>query len=50
LLEEFALVDDGWRAYAEALAVVEEDNLVGVFGGEVELVGNHDYRVAIFGG
>lgn len=50
MFEEFALVDSGWRADAEAFAVVEEDDLVGVFGGEVELVGDYDDRVAIHGG
>jgi hypothetical protein len=33
LLEEFALVDDGWRAYAQAFAAMQEDDLVSVLGG-----------------
>jgi hypothetical protein len=50
LLKQFALVHDGRRAYPKALAVVQEDDLVGVLGSEIELVGYHDYGVAIFGG
>jgi hypothetical protein len=33
LLEEFALVDGGWGAYAQAFAAVQQDDLVGVLGG-----------------
>ena len=35
MLEEFPLIDGGRRAYAEAFAMVQEDDLVGVFGSQV---------------
>src|SRR5579863_4917230 len=50
LFEQIALENAGWGSDAQALAFLQQDDLVGVFAGEVELVGDDDDGVAILGG
>ena len=50
LFEQFALVDAGGRADAQALAFLQQHDLVGVLAGEIQLVGDDDDGVAILGG
>src|SRR2546429_7171577 len=41
-----SLIDGGRRANAQATAAVHQKDLVGIFGGEIQFVGYHDYGVA----
>jgi len=47
LLEQFALIDGGRGANAQATAAVHQEDLVGVFGGEIQFMGYHDYGVVV---
>jgi len=35
LFQQVALINAGWRTYAQALAFLEKHNLIGVFRGEI---------------
>jgi len=48
LLEQIALKNAGWRTDAQTLAFLQQDNLVSIFPGEVELVSDDDDGVTIF--
>src|SRR5579859_6428317 len=50
LFEQIALENAGWGSDAQALAFLQQDDLVGVFAGEVEFVGNDNDGIAILGG
>ena len=50
LFEQIALKNAGRWADAQALAFLQQDDLVGIFAGEVEFVGDYDDGVAIFRG
>ena len=47
LLEQFALIDGGRGTNAQATAAVHQEDLVGVFGGEIQFMGNHDHGVVV---
>src|SRR5260370_9939752 len=48
LFEQITLVHGGWRTDAQALALLEQHDLVGVLAGEVELVRDDYHGVALF--
>src|SRR5690242_1565636 len=47
LFEKFALVDSGGRANAQAAAALHQENLIRIFGGEIQFVGDDNHGVAI---
>jgi len=47
LFEQFALIDGGRGAHAQATAAVHQEDLVGIFGGEIQFMGYHDYGVPV---
>ena len=50
LFQQIALIDARGRTYAQTLAFLQQHDLIGVFRGEVELVGNDHNGVAVFRG
>ena len=47
LFEQFAPIDGGRRANAQATAAVHQEDLVGILGGEIQFMGDHNYGVAV---
>ena len=47
LFEQFALIDGGRRANAQATAALHQEDLVGILGGEIQFMGYHNYGVAV---
>ena len=47
LFEQFALIDERGRTNAQAAAALHQEDLVGIFGSEIQLVGDNDDGVAV---
>ena len=47
LFEQFPLIDSGGRAHAQAFAAVQQNNLIGEFGRESQIVSDFDDGVAM---
>ncbi len=47
LFEQFAPIDGGRRADAQATAAVHQEDLVGILGGEIQFMGDHNYGVVV---
>ncbi len=50
LFEQFALIDDPRRTHAQTTAALHQKDLVGIFGGEIQLVGDDDHGVTVLRG
>ena len=49
LFEQFPLEHGGRRPYAKALALLQQDDLIGVFPSEIQFVSDDHDGVAVFG-
>ena len=47
VFEQIALKHGGWRPDAKALSFLQQDDLVRIFSGEIQIVGDHQNTVAI---
>jgi hypothetical protein len=50
LFQEFPLIDSGRRTYAQAFAAVQQDDLIGEFRREAEIVRDLNHSVTVFVG
>ena len=47
VFEQFAPIDGGRRANAQATAAVHQEDLIGILGGQIQFMGDHNYGVAV---